>query len=360
MTIKIRNLKLDFPGRLNLFVEELLIEEGRIFTIIGPNGAGKSTFLNIMALFQKPDNGTVEIWGENVLNLKNKLAFRRKISFLFSQPYLLNETVYNNIALPLRLRRLHDTKAVDEMLDLFKIGHLRAYRANTLSKGQMHRVALARAFVSRPKLLLLDEPFLSLDPRYKETLMSQLRSIIHAQGTTVIFITQDQVEALSLADDLAVMKDGRVLQQGNPEDIFTKPASKEVADFVGVETVIECVIIRKEDNLCFVKVRDKVLEVVSVCNEGDNVFVCIRPEDVVIAKHIDSSSARNHFKATIINIEPWRLEYKLSLDCGFNLVASVTAQSVKGLDLRIGQEIIASFKATAVHVIRRESQDDRI
>lgn len=358
--IEIKNLKLDFPGRLNLFINKLSVEKGRILAIIGPNGSGKTTLLNIIALFQKPDNGSLEIFGENIFNMKDKLAFRRETSFIFSQPYLFNETVYNNIALPLCLRGMHDTGAVDEMLDLFKISRLKMNLAATLSQGEKHRVSLARAFVTKPKLILLDEPFLSLDSRFKESLISDLRRIIKLNKITTIFVTQDQSEALALCDTMAVMINGRVLQQAGPEDIFTRPGSKEVADFVGIETIIEGPICKKEGNLCFIKVKDKILEAVSEYSEGDDVFICIRPEDVVVSKHIDTNSARNHFKAIIINIEPWRLEYKLSLDCGFNLAVSVTAQSVKNLDLRIGQEIVASFKATAVHLIRRGSQDDTI
>lgn len=352
--IKIENLKLDFPGRLNLFISQLSIQKGRIFTVIGPNGAGKSTLLNIIALFQRPDSGIIEIWGKNILNLSDKLTFRRGISFIFSQPYLFNETVYSNIALPLRLRGVGDSKAVDEMLDLFRIGHLRQNNALTLSQGEMHRAALARALVSRPQLLLLDEPFLSLDPRYKEDLIGQLRSIIHKQGITAIFVTQDQLEALRLADDLAVMKDGRILQSGSPEDVFTRPGSKEIADFVGAETILEGVIVKKEDNLCFIRVGEKILEAVSPYDAGAGVFACIRPEDVVVSRHTDPNSARNHFKARISNIEHWGLEYKLSLDCGFNLIASLTRQSIENLGLKKDEDIFASFKATAIHLIRRE------
>ncbi len=358
--IKVENLKLDFPGRLNFSIDKLEIKKGRIFTIIGPTGAGKSTFLNILALFQKPDSGKIEIWGQDILSLRNKLEFRRRISYVLSQPYLLNDSVYNNIVFPLRLRGIKDTRAVDEMLDLFRIGHLKIVKALTLSQGQMHRVALARAFVTDPELILLDEPFLSLDQRYKEELMSQLRGIIHIKKTSAIFVTQDQLETLSLADDLAVIKNGKVLQQGSPEDIFTRPAVRDVADFVGVETILEGAIFKKEDNLCFIKVRDNVLESVSEYNVGDDVFVCIRPEEVTVAafssgagKISDASSARNHFKAQVTNIEPWRLGYKLVLNCGFDLVVSVTAQSIRSLNLKVGQEIIASFKATAIHLIRR-------
>ena len=365
--LKIENLELNFPGRLNLFIDKLSIENGRTLAIIGPNGAGKTTLLNIIALFQKPDGGSIQIWGEDILKAADKLKFRRKISFVFSQPYLFNETVYNNIALPFRLRGVRKTQAVDEMLDLFKIGRLKMNMASTLSQGEKHRVALARAFVTQPRLVLMDEPFLSLDARFKRSLMNDLRRIVKLSKATVIFVTQDQFEALALCDTMAVMVNGKIMQQAGPEDIFVRPGSKEIADFVGIETIVEGRVYKKEENLCFIKVKDKILKAVSEYSAGDDVFFCIRPEDVTLSlpekqagEQIDTNSARNHFQAVIINIEPWRLGYKLILDCGFNLAASVTAQSVKSLDLRIGREITASFKATAVHVIRRESRDDGI
>jgi molybdopterin-binding protein len=352
--VKISNLNLEYSKRFSLSVDNLVIEEGKVFTIIGPNGAGKTTLLNVIAMFDRPRSGRVEVFGQDVLNGKNNLSLRRRISFVFSQPYLLNKTVYENVFLPLRLRGFTDGRRAEEMLELFKIAHLRDDNAALLSQGERHRVSLARAFVSDPKLLLLDEPFLSLDPRYKESLIGDLRRIIKSNRITTIFVTQDQAEALSLADSMALMKDGKILQQGKPQDIFTRPASKEAADFVGVETVVEGIITKKEENLCFIKVADNILEAVSIYNAGDGVFVCIRPEDVVISRHLETTSARNHFKAKVINIEPWGLEYKLNLDCGFDLTASVTKQSIEGLDLKIGQEVFASFKATAAHLIKRE------
>jgi len=352
--VKISNLNLEYSKRFSLSVDNLVIEEGKIFTIIGPNGAGKTTLLNVIAMFDRPQGGRVEVFGRDVSDGKNSLSFRRQMSFVFSQPYLLNKTVYENVLLPLRLRGFADGKRAEEMLDLFKITHLRNDNAALLSQGERHRVTLARAFVSNPKLLLLDEPFSSLDRRYKESLIGDLRGIIRSNRITAIFVTQDHAEALSLADSMAVMKDGKILQQGRPQDIFTKPASKEAADFVGVETIVEGVITKKEENLCFIKAADNILEAVSIYNAGDDVFACIRPEDVVISRHSETTSARNHFKARIVKIEPWGLEYKLNLNCGFDLTASVTKQSIEGLGLKTGQDIFASFKATAIHLIKRE------
>lgn len=355
--IKIENLNLEFPQRFRLCIDKLWVEMGGTLAILGPNGAGKSTLLNILALFQKPDSGLIEFSGEDILTLRNKLRFRRKVSFVFPQTYLLNGTVYENVALPLRLRGIRNTKKVYETLELFKIARLKDYQVNTLSQGQTHRVSLARALVTEPELLLLDEPFLSLDQRYKESLNGELRNLLKQNRATALLVTQDHFEALSLADKLAIMKDGRILQQGDPQDIFVRPASKEVADFVGVETLLEGEIIKKEDGLCFIKVQDRFLEAVSEYNRGDMVFVCIRPEDVIISSTIDwqagLSSARNHFKAKIISVEAWGLRYKIILDCGFHLVASVTRQSIESLDLRIGKEVALFFKATAIHLIKR-------
>lgn len=352
--IKIRNLSLEYLKSFNLFVDKLDIAEGQILAVIGPNGAGKTTLLNIIAMFERPKTGDITISGQNIFNGKSKLFFRRKMAFVFSQPYLLNRTVFANVSLPLKLRGMYNTKAVERALELFKINHLRNNDAFRLSQGEKHRVALARAFVTNPELILLDEPFLSLDQRYKYSLINELRRIIKLTGMTAIFVSQDQSEVLSLADSIAVMKGGRIIQQGSPQDIFTKPVSKEVADFVGVETIAEGIIISKEKNLCFIKVADTVLEAVSIYNEGDNVFVCIRPEDVIIStQQIEASSVRNHFRAKVSNIEPWRLGYKISLDCGFNLIAFVTSQSVENLNLKTGEEIFVSFKATAAHLIKR-------
>lgn len=365
--VKISNLNLEYSNHFRLSVDNLVIEEGKIFTIIGPNGAGKTTLLNIIAMFEKPNTGKVEVFGENVLNGKANLHLRRKMAFVFLQPYLFNNTVYNNISLPLRLRGIRNSSRTEEMLELFKISHLRNNNATRLSQGEKHRVALARAFVTKPKLLLLDEPFLSLDEPCKKLLIEELRTILKSNKTTSIFVTQDQAEALSLADNMAVMKDGRILQQGKPQEIFNRPASIDVANFTGTETIVEGMIVKKEGNLCFIKVADKVLEAISGYSVGDKVFVCIRPEDVVISRHLETASTRNNFKAKLINIAAWGLKYKLNLDCGFDLCASLTKQSLENLGLKIGEEIFASFKATAIHLIKRKAgfngkdfQNDRV
>ncbi|MBI5554998.1 MAG: ABC transporter ATP-binding protein [Elusimicrobia bacterium] len=386
--IKIKGLHLELPGRLRLDVDNLEIPAGILFALIGPNGAGKSTLLNILSLFQKPDKGSVEVFGKNILVLKNPLPYRRRVSFVLSRPYLLHDTVYNNISLPLALRGIRDKSRVAEMLALFKITPLSGQPALSLSQGETHRVALARALVTRPELILLDEPFSSLDPQYKSALLQDLRRIIKGNKVTTIFVTQDQNEALFLADLIGVIKGGRILQVANPQDVFARPISKEVADFIGIETIIEGTVVKKEDSLCLVavdsvreqslatkfsdsqgaldgnnqglrlevcsnRVNHTIMEVVSDCIVGQKVLVCVRPENITISTAPERDSARNHFQATIKNMVPWGLEYKIDLDCGFNVVAFVTKQSIDQLRLAVGQQVFAAFKATAAHLIKR-------
>ena len=351
--IKLRNLNFSVVPGFDLSIDRLDVREGEVLAVIGPNGAGKTSFLNVLALFRKAGPGSLKMLGKDAYDRANKVFLRRSMSFVFSQPYLLNDTVYNNVALPLRLRGSRDAARVAEMLEVFKITGLKERNANSLSQGEKHRVSLARAFVARPKLVLLDEPFLSLDARVKEAVMRDLRHIIKAAGAAAIFVTQDQAEALTLCDSMAVMMNGRIVQQGSPQDVFARPVSKEAADFVGVETIIGGKITAKSENLCSINAGGNILEVISEYEAGDSVFVCVRPEDVAVSRSAEPGSMRNHFKAKIISMEPWRLEYKLSLDCGFNLIAAVTKQSVEGLGLKAGAEVFASFKATAAHLIRR-------
>ena len=351
--IKLRNLDFRLHSGFALNIDSLDVGEGEVFAVIGPNGAGKTTLLNILALLQEAKPGALEIAGRNALAPSDRTELRRAMSYLFSRPYLVNDTVYNNVALPLKFRGVRDSGRTAEMLEIFKIAHLRDRNANQLSQGERHRVSLARAFVTRPRLVLLDEPFSSLDARVKETIIRDLGGITRAAKTTVVLVTQDQEEALALADVIAVLKEGRLLQRGGPQEIFSRPASKEVADFVGVETILSGEVTAKSDNLCSVLAGGGTLEVVSACDIGDKVLVCVRPEAVAVSRAPEANSVRNHFRGRIISAEPWRLEYRLAIDCGFNLIAAVTKQSLDNMGLKPGDEVYASFKATAAHLIRR-------
>ncbi len=351
--IKLKDLRLGFDTGFKLEVDSLNIREGEVFAVIGPNGAGKTTLLNAMAMLKKPAGGSLEIMGRDALAPANRMFLRRAMSVVFSQPYLITESVYDNVALPLKLRGRRDAAAVEEALELFQITHLKDRNAKTLSQGESHRAALARAFVTKPKLLLLDEPFGSLDERVKDSITRDLRKVVKDSGAAVMLVTQDQAGALTLCDTLAVIVNGRIRQQGEPQEIFSRPSSKEVADFVGVETILPGRVASNENNLCAVEAGGKTLMSVSDCEAGDSVFYCLRPEDVSISLSADAGGRRNNFIAKVVSVAPWGLEYKVELDCGFTLQAAVTKQLVDGFGLKAGTEVYASFKATAAHLIKR-------
>lgn len=351
--IKLSALRLSFDTGFSLEVDSLKVRAGEVFAIIGPNGAGKTTLLNAMAMLNAPAAGSLEIMGRNALARDNRLLLRRAMSVVFSQPYLTNDTVFDNVALPLKLRGRADAAAVEEALELFRITHLRGRNARTLSQGEAHRTALARAFVTKPKLLLLDEPFAALDERVKESITRDLRRVVKASGAAVVLVTQDQGGALTLCDTLGVLVAGKLLQQGEPQEIFSRPATKEVADFVGVETILPGKVTATADNLCAVEAGGKTLMAVSACEAGDSVFFCLRPEDISVSLNAEAGGRRNNFKARVAAVAPWGLEYKVELDCGFAMRAAVTKQLVDGLGLKPGAVVYASFKAVAAHLIKR-------
>ncbi|HBA60871.1 MAG TPA: hypothetical protein DCZ92_08635 [Elusimicrobia bacterium] len=351
--ITLSGLVIELSTGFSLRVDGLRVKKGETFALIGPNGAGKTTLLNALALLQEIKAGELKIGGKDALRKAHRLELRRSMSYLFSRPYLAGGSVYENIVLPLKFRGVKDSGQAAEMLELFKIAHLRDRDSRQLSQGERHRVSLARAFVTRPKLVLLDEPFSSLDARAKESIIADLSKITKARRTTLVLVTQDQEEALALADTLAVLKGGRLLQSATPQEIFSRPASEEVADFVGVETVVPGEVTAKSDNLCSVRAGENTLEVISACAPGDKVLVCVRPEAVSVSWTVEASSVRNHFRGKVLAAVPRRLEYEVSIDCGFRIIAAMTRQSVEGMRLKPGDEVYASFKATAAHLIKR-------
>jgi len=215
------------------------IAPGEFFALLGPSGSGKTTCLRLVAGFEQPTAGEIAIFGEQVAGVP---PYRRSVNTVF-QDYALfpHMNVAENVAFPLMLRKLpraEREKRAEEALALVKLAGYGARRPGQLSGGQRQRVALARAIISRPKVLLLDEPLGALDLKLREQMQDELKALQRALGITFIFVTHDQGEALSMADRLAVFNEGRVMQTGTPEDIYRKPVSRFVADFVGSSNVL--------------------------------------------------------------------------------------------------------------------------
>jgi len=283
---------------------------------------------------------------------------RRNVSVVFQEPLLLNTSVYKNVALGLKFRHQgsgQSQKSVEEALDYFGISALAKRSAKTLSGGEAKRVSLARAFALKPQLILLDEAFNSLDPPTRETLIDDLRHILEETKITAVLALHDREETLRLAQDVTVMVGGKIVQSGTTAQIFNQPDSEFVASFVGTETILEGIVKCKNAGLMEISVAGKIIEAVGDFSPGQNVYCCLRPENITVSPALpEKSSARNVFEARIQKIVRQAFFYKMFLDCGFPLVAYITVSSCEDLGICEGSTVAVSFKATAVHVMRRE------
>lgn len=357
-----RGLRVATAGRSRLEVEDVAAHEGEVLAIIGPNGAGKSTLLRVLGLLEPPTAGEVRFRGEPVGPGVPLLALRRRMASVFQEPLLCDTTVLRNARLGLTLRGLPEAEAdrrVRPWLERLGIAHLAGRSARTLSGGEAQRTSLARAFAVEPEVLLLDEPFSGLDPSGREALLRDLEGILRETGTTTVFVTHDRDEAIRLGDRVAVMMDGRILQLARPEEVFAAPVSEAVARFVGVENILAGEVVGEEDGVLRVRVADRDLVVVGEAAPGDRVLVCLRPEDILLgpAPGAGPTSARNALPGKVVRVVPVGVLWRVVVDCGFPLAALVTRPAIEALGLEEGLEVMAGFKATAAHLIRRGRLD---
>jgi putative spermidine/putrescine transport system ATP-binding protein len=218
---------------------DLEVVPGEFFAMLGPSGSGKTTCLRLIAGFEQPTAGQIRIFGDAVEGIP---PYRRNVNTVF-QDYALfpHMNVRDNVAFSLMLRHVPKVlriRAAEEALELVRLGGYGDRRPGQLSGGQRQRVALARAIVNKPKVLLLDEPLGALDLKLRESMQDELKALQRTLGITFIFVTHDQGEALSMADRVAVFNDGKVQQIGTPEEIYKRPQSRFVADFVGSSNVL--------------------------------------------------------------------------------------------------------------------------
>ncbi len=343
--------------KLVVDVPRLELDQGEVLAVAGPNGAGKSTLLLAIAGLIKLSDGEIHI---NQISTRNSTSMVRKhCALVLQEPLLLHATVRENIGIGLKFRGIDSNtiaKCVDYWLEVFGISHLSRRQAFQLSGGEAQRVSLARAFATGADLLLLDEPFSSLDAPTRSSLLSDFQTILKASKQTAIFITHDLDEALMLGSQIAILIGGKLRQVGTPRQVFNEPADSEVADFVGVETIIPGEIIRQSEGLAEVLVGNHLLEAVSDLPVGELVYLCLRPEDITIIRNGENkqTSARNHLTCQIVQIQPKGPLARVALACDSTpLVSLITRSSAVEMNLSPGMDVTANFKASAVHLLPR-------
>lgn len=306
---------------------DMEVAPGEFFAMLGPSGSGKTTCLRLIAGFEQPTAGRIEIFGDAVEGVP---PYRRNVNTVF-QDYALfpHMNVRDNVAFSLMLRRLpraERNKAAEDALAMVRLSGYGDRRPGQLSGGQRQRVALARAIVNKPKVLLLDEPLGALDLKLRESMQEELKVLQRTLGITFIFVTHDQGEALSMADRVAVFNEGKVQQIGTPEEIYRRPRSRFVADFVGSSNVLS---------------PDFVYWIL-----GERRWASLRPEAIHVVAAGDSAS---RMTGTIVSRSYLGPVIRLLIDLnGTQLHAAVPSnESVPGE----GQKVTIGFAKDALHMM---------
>jgi len=355
--IRITGLSRQIGERKILDGIDLTIRRGEIFTLIGPSGSGKTTLLRLIDLIDRPSTGVIFFDGQDTAGTEQeRLLIRRRMGMVFQKPAVLNTTVRENVAFGLRFRGTDRTQIapkVTSALELVGLVGFEERRALTLSGGEMQRVAIARAMVTGPEVLLLDEPTANLDPISSDIIEDLLIRINRDLHTTIVLATHDMIQGQRLAHRMGVIMNGRLAQVGTLHDIFYQPKGKEVARFVGIETVLKGVVQSNEGGHATVALDHASFEVVTPCLPGTPVALYIRPEEVTISipeSGAQKTSARNQLVGTITKLVSLGPFIRVTVDCGMPINALITTRSCGELGLSAGMTVVAGVKASAIYV----------
>jgi molybdate/tungstate transport system ATP-binding protein len=342
ITIKDLNVRL---LEFNLHNITLNISENEFFILMGPTGAGKTVLLEAIAGLIPITSGKIIIGEKDITRLPPE---KRGISIVY-QDYALfpHLTVRENIIYGLHFHRIDKTQAkkvFSRLTEELNLAHLLRRLPTNLSGGEKQRVALARALMVEPKVLLLDEPISALDPTFREEVRNGLKRAHQSSDITFFMVTHDFAEALSLADRAAVMNDGKIEQVGTMEDIFQRPRSTFVADFVGMKNLFAA----------HYKGTKAIIDTVEIelgrKPTDTHGYIAIRPEDIVISRKSLASSMRNSFRGKITGIFDQGFTYEVHIQVKRIFFKSlITKRSLVELDIHEGSEVVLSFKSTAIH-----------
>lgn len=319
--VVVEQLTKDFSGVTVLRNINLDIQEGELFALLGPSGCGKTTTMRCIAGFENPTQGTIKI-GDKQLN---GLAPNQRNCGMVFQSYALfpHMNVFDNVAYSLNIKRLKENNFIKKIgtytrmmnsrlvkypkdmerkvMDILEYVELTPHTkklTSALSGGQQQRVALARALVMEPEVLLMDEPLSNLDQKLRHTMRNTIRQIQQDLKITTIFVTHDQEEAMSMADRVAVMKDGEILQVGTPMDLYSNPKTPFIADFVGTSNIIPGKMVNRQNDLTEVQIGHQTIKSVQSADK-DDIQVVIRPENIHVL-HDSSTEYDNVFEGEVL------------------------------------------------------------
>jgi len=333
LIFKVRNLKKAYNSKIVLGVDNLNFQEGKIYAIVGPNGSGKTTLLNILNLLEKPDEGQIFFYDQEITKKSNSdtLGIRRRMTLVNQDPFLLHSTVYDNIAYGLKIRSIPSIiqkSRIRSALNMVGLSGFENKKANQLSGGEAQRVVISRALVIEPEVLFLDEPTANIDKKHIDVVERIIKKIKKEIKTTVIFTTHDLSQAYRLADEVISLLDGKIIEQV-PENLLRGE------------------IIEEEDGLKWLKITRNIKFAI-VSEKVGLAYISIDPRDIILSYKQFQSSARNSFLGKIIKIIEQNHLVKLEIDMGIPLVTIITKESFQDMNLNLGSKIYLTFKASAV------------
>jgi molybdopterin-binding protein len=346
--ISLQDLNVDL-GEFTLKDINLDVRAGEYFILLGPTGAGKTVLLEAIAGLHPVLKGTISVDGKEVTRVKPE---KRGVGIVYQDQMLFPHlSVERNIAFGLKATKCPKQEVkprIDDAVALLGIGHLLHREPKTLSGGEKQKVALARALVTRPTVLLLDEPLSALDPHTTERMQHELAELHRRLKITIIHVTHDFEEAEALGDRVAVLNDGRIAQVGRPKEVLRHPVSAFVAEFALTRNVFTGQARQAEDG--HVRVDIGGIELTVAGNARGVVHVALRPEDILLSPEPLRSTARNSFEGTITQVMDRGAVLYVTVTVPPDFVCMVTRQAQEELNLRKGVRVWITFKASAMHV----------
>lgn len=337
--IELKNVTKSFGDNVILKNFDFKVKKDEFLTILGPSGCGKTTILRLIGGFEEPDEGKILFNGEDITN---KEAYERKINTVF-QKYALfpHMNVYDNIAFGLNIKKMDKNLIKEKVKEVLKLVNLSGFEnreIESLSGGQQQRIAIARALVNEPEVLLLDEPLGALDLKLRQAMQIELKRIQKSVGITFIYVTHDQEEALSMSDTVVVLNDGEIQQMDSPLNIYNEPKNAFVADFIGESNIIEAKML-EDYKVRFLDYDFPCVD--SGFNKMEDVEVVVRPEDVLL---VDENY---QIEGTVTSLVFKGVHYEMTVDVdGYSMLVQSTEKK------EVGEKTGIIIKPDLIHVMR--------
>jgi molybdate/tungstate transport system ATP-binding protein len=351
LTLKIERVSKTL-GTFSLKDANLEVKSGEYFVLLGSTGAGKTVLLDLIMGFHSPDKGKIILDGRDITNIATD---KRGIAYVPQNcPPFPHMSIYENVEFGLKMRRMISAerkKAVDRIIKIIGLESIAQRMPSRLSGGERQKVVLARVLVTEPKIVLLDEPLTAIDRETSHSFLNELKRINREFKVSFLHVTHDQMEAFSLADRIAIMREGKIVQVGGPNEVLSSPSDEHVARFLGYENVFRASLVKYERGISEVNVNGVSIKLNGRL-ENDAATIAIRPEDIVMTLEVPTASLDwNFFEGTVKEYTNLGPVIEVTVNFGLALRALVGKRSFLELNLIEGKHVYVGFKADSVRIV---------